>query len=248
MGTVIVITSGKGGTGKTTLTAGLAVALAQMGRRVLCIDCDIGLRNLDISLGMTDAVLMDFSDVLLGRCSLERAAVPHPTVADLFLLTAPLTLPLESLTTQDFRALLEEAQALYDFILLDSPAGLGLGFSLATCGAQEAIVVATNDAASLRDAQRVVTQLSTATPTIRLVVNRVSTKLQRRLDLNIDDVMDFVGLPLLGLVPEDQEVVLSASAGRTLLQRSISTKGAATACRNIARRLTGQKVALMKIR
>lgn len=248
MGTVIVVTSGKGGTGKTTLVGGLAVGLAKPDRRVLCIDCDIGLRNLDISLAMSDMVLMDFSDVMLNRCSLSRAAAPHPTVPGLFLLTAPLTPPSETLETQTFRALLEEARAQYDYILLDSPAGLGLGFSLATCDADRAIVVATNDAASLRDAQRVVGQLAATMENIHLVVNRVSPKLLRRLHSNIDEVMDFVGLPLLGLVPEDPQVVLSASAGRPLLQNSNSTKGAAAACGNIARRITGQTVPLLKIR
>ncbi len=246
MGTVIVLTSGKGGTGKTALTTGLSVALARLGQSVLCIDCDIGLRNLDISLGMTDAVLMDFSDVMAGRCPLERAAVPHPVIPGLSLLTAPMSLPCDGqLEVSAFQALLDTARARYDYILIDSPAGLGIGFRLAVCGADEAIVVSTGDAASLRDAQRVLMELSSV-PVIRLVVNRVQRKLLRHLCATIDDLMDALGLPLLGLVPEDPQVILAASCGRTLAQTD--PKGAAVAYGNIAKRLTGRRVPLMKLR
>ena len=177
MGTVIVITSGKGGTGKTSLAGGVGSALALQGKRVLCIDGDVGLRNLDITLGMTDAALMDFSDVISGRCELDRAVAPHPTVSNLYLLTAPLTLPEDFPGESGFRALLEQARASYDFILIDSPAGLGPGFRMAVSGADRAIVVAVSDPSSLRDAQRVVTQLSNL-PTVHLVVNRVKRRLR----------------------------------------------------------------------
>ena len=130
MGKVVSVTSGKGGTGKTSITGGIAASLAQMGRRVLCIDMDIGLRNLDITLGLNDRALMDFSDVALGRCPLSRAAVEHPEVKGLALLTAPLTLP-ASLTADKVRALLDTARTVYDYVLIDSPAGLGGGFRLA---------------------------------------------------------------------------------------------------------------------
>ena len=155
MGTVITVTSGKGGTGKTSITGAVAASLSLMDRTVLCIDMDIGLRNLDISLGLNDRALMDFSDVALGRCPLARAVVPHPTLKGLSLLTSPMSLP-ASLTTEKIRALLDTARGMYDYILIDSPAGLGAGFRLAICGADRAVVVATNDASSLRDAQRTV--------------------------------------------------------------------------------------------
>lgn len=124
MGTVIAVTSGKGGTGKTSITGGVAASLALMGRRVLCIDMDVGLRNLDISLGLNDRAMMDFADVALGRCPLARAAVEHPDIKGLSLLTAPMTLP-ASLTPDKVRALLKEARAGYDHILIDSPPGWG---------------------------------------------------------------------------------------------------------------------------
>lgn len=244
MGNVIVITSGKGGTGKTALTAGIGAALARMDRKVLCIDGDVGLRNLDITLGMTDAAVMDFSDVVTGGCGLSMAAVPHPTLSNLHLLTAPLSLP-ESFPGEDgFRALLREARDCYDDILIDSPAGLGTGFRLAICDADRAIVVATNDPSSLRDAQRVVGELASL-DTVHLVVNRVKRRILRRLGTTIDDAMDAAGLPLLGIVPEDANVLLAANGGK--LVSELTQKGAALAFAKIARRLTGEEVPLMRI-
>lgn len=244
MGTVIVITSGKGGTGKTSLAGGVGVALALQGHSVLCIDGDVGLRNLDITLGMADAALMDFSDVIAGRCDLDRAVAPHPTVSNLFLLTAPLTLPEDFPGEDAVRSLLDQARERFDYILIDSPAGLGESFRLAVCGADRAIVVAVSDPSSLRDAQRVVTQLSHI-ETVHLVVNRVRLRLLRRLGLTIDDAMDTAGLPLLGLVPEDPQVTLAAGSGRPLLQTD--GRGAARAFGNIARRIAGEQVPLMRI-
>lgn len=244
MGTVIAITSGKGGTGKTSITGGTAASLALMGRAVLCIDMDIGLRNLDISLGLNDRALMDFSDVALGRCPLARAAVAHPTLKNLALLTAPMSMP-ASLTPDKIRALLSTARSVYDYILIDSPAGLGAGFRLAVCGADRAIVVSTNDASSLRDAQRTVAELDHLRQ-VHLVVNRVQTKLLRRLRTTIDDAMNTAGLPLIGVVPEDPQVILCANLGQPLTTRG--RKGAALACWNIASRLEGQKVPIMRIR
>lgn len=244
MGTVITITSGKGGTGKTSITGGVAAWLALMGRTVLCIDMDIGLRNLDISLGLNDRALMDFSDVALGRCPLARAAVEHPTLNGLWLLTSPMSLP-PSLTAEKVRALLDTARTMYDYILIDSPAGLGAGFRLAVCGADRALVVSTSDASSLRDAQRAVAELEHL-KTVHLVMNRIQTKLLRKLRATIDDAMDAAGLPLIGVVPEDPQVILCANLGLPLTTRG--PKGAALACRNIARRLEGDRVPIMRIR
>ena len=244
MGTVIAVTSGKGGTGKTSITGGVAVALALMGRRVLCIDMDVGLRNLDIALGLSDRALMDFSDVALGRCPLARAAVDHPTLKGLSLLTAPMALP-ASLTADKVRALLDTARTMYDYILIDSPAGLGTGFRLATCGADRALVIATNDTSSLRDAQRTVGELE-GVRQVHLVMNRIQLKLLRRLRTTIDDAMNTAGLSLLGVVPEDPQVILCANLGEPLVTRG--KRGAALACWNIAQRLEGLQVPVMRIR
>ena len=246
MGTVIVVTSGKGGTGKTSLTGGVASCLAALGQKVLCIDLDIGLRNLDISLGMTDRALMDFTDVVEGRCTLERAAVEHPVIRGLYLLTAPVRPTPDALDEEKMKAMLLQARAQFDYILIDSPAGLGSGFRLAVCGADRAVVVSTNDSSALRDAQRTVVELGRRLDTIHLVMNRIQSKLLRRLRTTIDDAMDAAGLPLLGVVPEDSQVILAANTGEPLIL--FSRKGAALAYLNIAKRLMGQRVPLMKIR
>lgn len=246
MGTAIVVTSGKGGTGKTTLTAGISSCLAAIGRRVLCIDMDIGLRNLDISLGMTDRVIMDFSDVVEGRCTLERGAAAHPVIDGLYLLTAPMRLPAGRISPQQMARFLEQAKGSFDYVLIDSPAGIGSGFQLAVAGADRAVVVTTNDPSALRDAQRAVAELSKILPDIHLVMNRIQPKVLKRLHTTIDDAMDTAGLPLLGVVPEDPQVTLALGAGQPLVLAS--RKGAAVACLNIARRIDGQRIPLMKIK
>lgn len=244
MGTAIVVTSGKGGTGKTSITGGVAGSLARLGHSVLCIDMDIGLRNLDISLGLSDRALMDFADVALGNCPLGRAAVSHPDLPGLSLLTAPMRLS-PRLTYDRVRALLNTARLRYDYILIDSPAGLGPGFQLAVCGADRALVVATNDASSLRDAQRTVEELSQLRQ-VHLVMNRIQPKLLRQLRTTIDDAMDAAGLPLIGVIPEDKRVILAANMGRPLILEG--RRGAANACLNIAKRIEGHRVPVMRIR
>lgn len=242
---VIAVVSGKGGTGKTSLTGAVGSCLAALDHPTLCIDMDVGLRNLDLSLGLGDRALMDFTDVIQGRCPLSKAAVEHPNIEGLFLLTAPVSLP-QGLTEEGMKALLDEARARFDYILLDAPAGLGEGFRLSVCGCDRAIVVSTSDASALRDAQRTVQELSKTVDAIHLVVNRVQPKLLKRLHATIDDAMDAAGLPLLGIVPEDERVMLAANQGRPLILTA--NGGAATAYLNIARRIDGKKVPLMKLR
>lgn len=245
MSTAIVVTSGKGGTGKTSLTGGISSCLAALGSQVLCIDMDVGLRNLDLTLGMSDRALMDFTDVTAGRCTLERAACPHPVIKGLSLLTAPVTMPPGGLSAAGIRTLVLNARERYDYIVMDSPAGLGEGFQLATRYADRAIVISTTDNSALRDAQRTVAELSKRMSHIHLVVNRIQPKLLRRLHSTIDDAMDMAGLPLLGVIPEDPEVMLSANQGQPLILAT--NRGAAVAYLNIARRIMGQRVPLMHI-
>jgi len=184
--------------------------------------------------------------VLAGRCPLKRAAALNPSIPGLFLLTAPVSLPPSGLDEQAMNSLLRQARADYDYILLDAPAGLGAGFRMASCGADRAVVVSTADSSALRDAQRTVGQLERRVARIHLIVNRVQPKLLRRLHATIDDVMDTAGLPLLGIVPEDPQVMLAANSGHPLILAS--HKGASVACLNIAKRLAGQRVPLLKIR
>ena len=244
-GQCIAVVSGKGGTGKTSFTAGVGAALALSGRRVLCLDCDIGLRNLDLALGLSDRTLMDFSDVAQNRCSLDLAAVEHPKIPGLFLLTAPARLRGRPVTETQMTALLQEVRRRYDFCLLDAPAGLGTGFQLATCRADRCVVVTTADASSLRDAQRTVMELDRlGRGNLHLVVGRVEKKLLRSLHTTIDDAMDAAGLPLLGVVPEDRNVPYALNTGIPLRECS---NYAARAYENIARRIMGQRIPLMRI-
>lgn len=243
MGTAIMVTSGKGGTGKTSITAGVSSCLAALGRRVLCVDLDIGLRNLDIALGLDDRAVMDFTDVLDLRCPLLTAVTEHPDIRGLYLLTAPLTLP--ELDILAFCRMMDDAREYFDFIFMDSPAGLGEGFQLAMAAADRAIVVSATEPAALRDAQRAVSELLPQLEDIHLVMNRVQPKLIRRLRTSIDQAMDTAGLPLLGIVPEDKDVTVAAAHGEPLVL--YSHRRAAVAYLNIAKRLQGARVPLMKL-
>lgn len=246
MSEVLVITSGKGGTGKTTLCAGIASCLAAMGQKVLAIDCDIGLSNLDIALGMTDCATISFLDVMMENSYLSDAP-EHPVIPGLQLLTAPTKTRAGLVDDIIFGRLIEEAAEAYDWVLLDAPAGIGYGFELAVSYATRAIVVATADPGSLRDGQSTAALLmERGLHPIQLVVNRVTRRLLSSVRSNIDDMMDQVGLPLLGLIPEDSAVPTAAASGRALVLRS--RKGAAMACLRISRRLLGMDAPLMHVR
>ena len=248
MGQCIAVVSGKGGTGKTSLTAGVGTALASSGKKVLCVDCDIGLRNLDLALGLTDRALMDFSDVSQGRCSLDAAVVAHPKLKNLYLLTAPVRSRGRPVTEEQMAALMSEIRKKFDFCLLDAPAGLGTGFLLATAAADRCVVVTTADASSLRDAQHTVMELNHFRPgTLHLVVNRVRKKLLRSMHATIDDAIDKAGLPLIGVVPEDDTLPLALNQGTPLLMATAQGP-AAFAYRNIATRLQGGKAPLLRIK
>lgn len=246
MSEVLVITSGKGGTGKTTLCAGLATCLAAMGKKVLAIDCDIGLSNLDISLGMKDMATISFLDVMMENSFLSDAP-EHPTIPGLQLLTAPTKTRAGLVDDVIFGRLIEEAREVYDYILLDAPAGVGYGFDLASAYATRGIVITNSDPASLRDGQFAATLLlDKGIAPVELVVNRVSRRLLGALRSNIDDMMDTVGLPLLGLIPEDQAVPTAAGDKTALVL--YSRKGAAVACLHIARRILGMESPLMHMK
>ena len=246
MGQVIAITSGKGGTGKTTVCAAVASCLAAEGKRVLCIDADMGLRNLDISLGMSELAPISFADVLTGRYSLSEAT-PHPELPGLFLLTAPVAERPETIRFQDFGALLETVREHFDFCRIDSPAGIGDGFHFASLYADRVLIVATPDPASLRDAAGTADQLRLmGKQDLRLVVNRITPAVFRAMNWTVDDMMDETGLPLLGIIPEDERVVLAAAANLPLIL--YTDRGAVLGCLHIARRLQGLKMPLLRIR
>ena len=177
MGKIIAVVSGKGGTGKTSFTANVGLALAALGCHTLCLDCDITLRNLDLALGLSDRALMDFTDVIAGRCTLEDAVVQHPKYPKLHLLTAPLSARPVPIAPEQMKALLDRIRQTYDYCLIDAPAGLGMGFHLASDYADRAVVVTNTDASSLRDAQRTVMELDRlGRGNLHLVVGRVEKK------------------------------------------------------------------------
>ena len=246
-GQCIGVVSGKGGTGKTSFTAGVGAALALSGQRVLCLDCDTGLRNLDLALGLSDRALMDFSDVAQGRCSLNLAAVEHPKIPGLFLLTAPARSRSHPVSEEQMTTLLEEVRRNFDYCLLGAPAGLGSGFLLATCAADRCVVVSTADTSSLRDAQHTVMELNHfPRGTLHLVVNRVRKKMLRNMHSTIDDAIDRAGLPLLGVVPEDDALPLCMNRGVPIVLAD--GQAAAAAYRNIAKRIQGERVPLLRIK
>lgn len=245
MGELFAVLSGKGGTGKTSVCAGIAAALALEGLRVLCIDCDVGLRNLDISLGIADAGALSFLDVAQGHYPLEQAT-QHPLYPTLFFLTAPMNCPVEKIDPEAFVSFLREARKKFDYIFLDAPAGVDAGFRLVSKGAERFLLVTGAGPAAVRDAARVGDILELmGKKDIRLIVNRVDKKLLDTVQVTIDDVMDNAGLPLTGIVPEDANVTLAASFGHPLLYFAPRCP-AAKAFRRIARRVQGyhQPIAL----
>ena len=247
-GQCIAVVSGKGGTGKTSFVAGVGAALSLDQKRVLGMDCDVGLRNLDLALGLTDRALMDFSDVAQGRCTLDSAVVEHPKLPGLFLLTAPVRSRGRPVSEEQMAQLLRGVRRRFDYCLLDAPAGLGTGFLLATCAADRAVVVTTADASSLRDAQHTVMELNRfRSGTLHLVVNRVRKKMLRSMHATIDDAIDKAGLPLIGVVPEDDALPLCLNQGVPLLLAG-GQQPAASAYRNIAKRIQGGKAPLLRIK
>ena len=245
MSNIIAVVSGKGGTGKTSFTANVGLALSMLGYKTLCLDCDITLRNLDLALGLSDRTVMDFSDVANGRCSLQEAVVSNVKYPKLDLLSAPLCSGDPDVSIEQMKALGKEIRRSYDYCLVDGPAGLGTGFRLALAIADSAVVVTTSDASALRDAQRTVMELHDfPTDRVHLVVNRVDKKLLRSMHMTIDDAIDTAGLPLLGVVPEDKDVPYALNRGIPLRECNYFAQ---RAYENIAKRLVGRRVPLLKI-
>lgn len=244
MGKAVFVASGKGGVGKTSLVAGVAACLASMHFRVLCVDSDVGLRNLDIPLGMTDVTALDLGDVLRRDAALRDAAVEHPDIPGLFLLAAPPVLGAEE--TAVLPALITYAAGKFDFCIVDCPAGLGETVRAAAKVGAMGMIVATPDRTSLRDAEaaaRLFESLGPKNQDLRLILSRARPSLMARGDApNADDAIDAVGIPLLGVVPEDERVISSSNRGEPLVL--MRTDGAAAAYLRIARRIAGERVAL----
>ena len=243
---VILICSGKGGVGKTTLTANLGIALARLGESTAVLDADFGLRNLDLLLGLENRIVFNAQDVLEGTCRLEQALVKHKQEPNLSLLPAGNARMLDWLTSDDMKKIVGMLAERADFVLIDCPAGIETGFRNAAAAAKEAIVITTPEMAAVRDADRVIGLLQTQeVAPIQMVLNRVRPKMVANQEmLGVNDVTDILALPLLGLVLEDEQVITSTNRGEPLtLQGTLSPAG--RAYMNVARRLRGEEVALI---
>ena len=238
MGELFAVVSGKGGTGKTSVCAGIATALAEQDKRILCVDCDVGLRNLDISLGLTESGALSFLEVAEGSYPIDWAA-QHPRYENLYFLTAPMNRSAAEIDPEAFGQMLSQAKKKFDYVFLDAPAGLDAGFRLAATFADRFLVVTGAGPAAVRDAARVGDLLELmGKSNIRLIVNRVDREMLGTTKLTVDDVMDSAGLPLMGVVLEDPNVTLAAAFGKPLLQYA-RRSAAAKAYRKIANRIQG---------
>lgn len=239
---VLVITSGKGGVGKTTTTANLGTALAMMNYRVVLIDTDIGLRNLDVVMGLENRIVFDIVDVIHGNCKPKQALIKDKRLEGLHLLPAAQTKDKTAVTPHQMKNLTNELRKDYDFILVDCPAGIEQGFKNAIAGADDAIIVATPEVSSVRDADRIVGLLEAAGLTnARLIINRLRSKMVKRGDMmDIGDILDILSIDLLGVVPEDESIVVSTNRGEPAVLDNGSRAG--LAYRRIARRIAGEEV------
>ena len=242
MGSLTVVTSGKGGAGKSTVTAGLGCALAKQGQKVLLVDADAGLRSLDLMLGISGAV-QDMADVFLGNCEPIRAVYPSPICAGVFVIPAPVSLE-RLCTPEDMRRLCRGFARHYDTVLIDCPAGVGSGFKAAIAGADRAIVVTTPDMVCARDAKIVSRLLRDAQLPARLVINRLrALPIMRGQMPDVDEIIDTAGIQLLGILPEDEAVAVANANARPLP----SDCNAAVCFDNMARRYLGQEVPLARL-
>jgi septum site-determining protein MinD len=244
---VITLCSGKGGVGKTTAVANIAVALAVDGAKVVCVDGDIGLRNLDVVMGLENRIVYDLVDVIEGRCKLRQAMIRDKHLTQLYLIPAAQTRDKTAVSPSDMVRLCKELRPDHDFILIDSPAGIERGFRNAIAPADRVFVVTNPEVSAVRDADRVIGILEAEEKRApALILNRLNPALVRQNDmLSAEDVIDLLGVPIIGIVPEDESVIVSANHGTPVAQDPKSRAG--QAFRNIAKRVRGQEVPFMDL-
>lgn len=241
MGEVIVITSGKGGVGKTTTTANIGTGLAQLEKKVILIDTDIGLRNLDVVMGLENRIVYNLVDVIEGNCRLKQAIIRDRRYPNLYLIPSAQTKDKTAVNPEQMKKLTEALKEEFDYILLDCPAGIEQGFLNAIAGATRAIVVTTPEVSAIRDADRVIGLLESAEmESIQLIINRIRIDMVRRGDMmSMEDVKEILAVELLGIVPDDEEIVISTNRGEPLTG---GDSPAGIAYSNICKRLFGYEV------
>ena len=244
-GRVIVVTSGKGGVGKTTTSANLGMALAKNGEKVCLVDADIGLRNLDLLLGLENRIVYDLVSVVEGRCKLRQALIRDKREPNLALLPAAQTRDKSAVSPEQMKALIATLLEEFTIVLIDCPAGIEQGFQNAVAGAHEAIVVTNPEVSSVRDADRIIGLLEAAEITDKyLIVNRIRPNLIQKDDMmSVEDVQDILAIKLIGVIPDDESIIVSTNKGEPAVLMPHSIAG--QAYRNIARRLQGEDVPFM---
>ena len=242
MGEVIVVTSGKGGVGKTTTTANIGTGLAKAGKMVVMIDTDIGLRNLDVVLGLENRIVYDLVDVIKGTCKLKQALIKDKRFENMFLLPAAQTKDKTAVNQKQMVALTQTLKKEFDYVIIDCPAGIEHGFKNAIAGADKAIVVSTPEVSAVRDADRIIGLLESANLiNPRLIVNRIRTKMVQSGDMmSVDDMLEILAVDLLGIVPDDDSIVTSTNRGEPAVLDKRSLAG--EAYRNIAGRILGEEI------
>jgi len=246
-GTVITITSGKGGVGKTTATANIGTALADLGHKVICLDADIGLRNLDVIMGLENRIVYDLVDVVEGRCRLRQAMIRDKRLPELFLIPAAQTRDKSAVSPSDMVKLCDELREEADFVIIDSPAGIERGFRNAIAGADDILIITNPEVAAARDADRIIGLIEAEEKgPARLILNRINPIMVERGDMMAaEDILELLAIKLIGLVPEDESVLVSSNRGVPVVLENKNKAG--IAFRNIARRLTGEDVPFMEI-
>ncbi|MGD9009983.1 MAG: septum site-determining protein MinD [Desulfobacteraceae bacterium] len=239
LGKIIVISSGKGGVGKTTATASIGAALAMEGKKVAVVDMDIGLRNLDVVMGLENRIVFNIVDLARGRCKVRQAAIKDRRIENLFLIPASQNDNKDALTPKDMIRISKQLRKAFDFILMDCPAGIERGFENAVAAAEEAVVVCTPEVSSIRDADRVIGLLYAKQIQPKLLINRIVPSMVEQGDmLSHQDVIDVLSIDLVGLVEADDQVVISTNSGKPIVMQDNSKAG--QAFRRIAKRLNGQ--------
>ncbi|MFN2528413.1 MAG: septum site-determining protein MinD [Candidatus Baltobacteraceae bacterium] len=237
----MVLTSGKGGVGKTTTTVNVGAALAKRGHRVILVDADIGLRNLDLVLGLEKRIVFDLVEVVEGRCQLKQALIKDKRFESLQILPAAQTRDKDSVTEEQFAKVIADLSEMADFVLIDCPAGIERGFRNAIAGADEAVIVTTPEVSAIRDADRVIGKVSEKKLPVRLIINRIRPEMVRSGDmLSVDDVCEILSAELLGIIPDDEEVIDTTNRGEPIVLDP--TKRLAIMYDKIARRMEGEIV------